>query len=667
MIMVTAGAAILIASMFTSRRLQHVVPPSLQPRWFVLTVLIGCFIIGYIGYLLIQFINISFPLEILVSVIFLGGSLFVYGIMSLTSFTLYKLKNLNDNLEDEIEKRTHQLNGLNQSLLDSKKELVRQNIFLGSVLDALSHPFYVIDISTFEIILANKAAGLDLGGETRTCHWLTHGLTEPCQGHEHPCPVMEIKNSGSSVVVEHVHLNTSREKRIVEVHGYPIYDEADKLIQIIEYSVDITEKKQIEEDLIRSKKAAEAASKAKSAFLANMSHEIRTPMNAILGMSHFALQTELDNNQRHCIENVYNSAEHLLGIIGDILDFSKIEAGQLKMSNVVFNLHQLLDGIITTMHANAAEKGLKLHVNTSDDLPACCIGDDLRLRQILFNLVSNAIKFTHSGSVAINVHLEAESDTDKNIALHFVVNDTGIGIPPEKLNLIFDSFEQADASITRKYGGSGLGLSICKQLVTLMGGRIWVESQVGSGSSFHFITKMQSGEGKLLASNPVDELHIGRENSGLHILLVDDNEVNLDVASMMLEHNSNHLVTTARNGLEALEALAHKDFNVIFLDMQMPLMDGLTAATIIRALEKGQPLPEKLPGKVYDILTAKLLGRHIPIIAMTANVMDEDQQRYVTAGMSAYISKPFLYHQLVSVLYSTIPAIVNDIEESVNT
>ncbi len=179
MIMVTAGAAILIASMFTSRRLQHVVPPSLQPRWFVLTVLIGCFIIGYIGYLLIQFTNISFPLEILVSVIFLGGSLFVYGIMSLTSYTLYKLKNLNDNLEDEIEKRTHQLNDLNQSLFDSKKELVRQNIFLGSVIDALSHPFYVIDISTFEIILANKAAGLDLGGETRTCHWLTHGLQSP--------------------------------------------------------------------------------------------------------------------------------------------------------------------------------------------------------------------------------------------------------------------------------------------------------------------------------------------------------------------------------------------------------------------------------------------------------------------------------------------------------
>ncbi len=478
---------------------------------------------------------------------------------------------------------------------------------------------------------------------------------------------MEIKNSGSSVVVEHVHLNMSREKRIVEVHGYPIYDEANKLIQIIEYTVDITEKKQIEEDLIRSKKTAEAASKAKSAFLANMSHEIRTPMNAILGMSHFALQTELDNNQRHCIENVYNSAEHLLGIIGDILDFSKIEAGQLKLSNVVFNLLQLLEGVVTTMHAIAAEKGLKLHVNTSKALPPLFIGDDLRLRQILFNLVSNAIKFTHSGSVAINVHLEAESDTDKNIALHFVVNDTGIGIPPEKLNLIFDSFEQADASITRKYGGSGLGLSICKQLVSLMGGRIWVESQVGSGSSFHFITKMQSGEGKLLTSNQVETLHIGRENSGLHILLVDDNEVNLDVASMMLEHNSNHVVTTARNELEALEALAHKDFNVIFLDMQMPLMDGLTAATIIRVLEKGQPLSEKLPENISDILTEKLLGRHIPIIAMTANVMEEDQQRYVTAGMSAYISKPFLYHQLVSVLYSTIPASLNDWAKSGNT
>lgn len=656
MFMVTAGAMILIASMLTSRGLQHVVPSSLRQKWFVLTVLIGCFIIGYIGYLLIQFTNISFPLETLVSVIFLGGSLFVYGIMSLTSYTLYQLRNLNDNLEHEIEKRTHQLNDINQSLLDSKKELVRQNLFLGSVIDALSHPFYVVDTDTYEIILANKAAGLDLSGAQRTCHWLTHGSIEPCQGHEHPCPIMEVRKSGRAIVVEHVHSHRSGEKRIVEVHGYPIYDESGKLIQVIEYCVDITEKKKIEEDLVKAKQVAEDASKAKSVFLANMSHEIRTPMNAILGMSYFALQTDLDTNQRHCIENVYNSAEHLLGILGDILDFSKIEAGQLKLNNVIFNLHQLVEGVVATMNANAAEKGLKLGANISDDLSSYFIGDDLRLRQILFNLVGNAIKFTHSGSVTITVNIEGEADIDKKRALHFIVSDTGIGIPPEKCTLIFDSFEQADTSITKLYGGSGLGLSICKQLVTLMEGRIWVESQVNAGSSFHFIVTLQPGEGNLPIGNSVATPYPGRENSELQILLVDDNAVNLDVASMMLEHNSNHLVTTAQNGLEALEALAHKDFNVIFMDMQMPVMDGLTAATIIRAFEKGQPFPGKIPQSLGDILTAKLLGRHVPIIAMTANVMGEDQERYLTSGISAYISKPFLYHQLLSVLYATIPS-----------
>ena len=232
MLMVAAGAVILFVSGYLSRRLHHIVPTSLQPKWLLLTFLIGFFAVSYCGYLLIQFAKINFPLEILISTIFLGGSLFVYGIISLTHVTLYALKNLNDNLETEINKRTRQLNDLNQSLLESKKELARQNSFLGSVFNAISHPFYVIDIKTHEIILANKTSGLDLSGTQRTCHWLTHGLTRPCQSNEHPCPIIEIQRGGSSAIVEHVHHTPGGEEQIVEIHGYPIHDESGQLIQM---------------------------------------------------------------------------------------------------------------------------------------------------------------------------------------------------------------------------------------------------------------------------------------------------------------------------------------------------------------------------------------------------------------------------------------------------
>jgi signal transduction histidine kinase/DNA-binding response OmpR family regulator len=657
MIMVAAGAAMLIVSAILSRRLYRIVPLSLQPKWLLLTFLICFFAIGYCGYLLIRFTNINFPLEILISSIFLGGSLFVYGIISLTHYTLYELKNLNDNLEGEVGKRTQQLNNLNQSLLESEKEVAQQNTFLGSVFDAISHPFYVIDVKTYEIVLANRTAGLDLSGPQRTCYWLTHCLTHPCQGNEHPCPILEVKKSGGSVVVEHVHLNRTGDERIVEVHGYPIYDESGELIQIIEYSVDITDKKQIEKDLTSAKQIAESANKAKSRFLAHMSHEIRTPMNAIMGMSHLALQTDLDHRQRNYIEKVYSSTELLLGIIDDILDFSKMEAGQLQLNTAPFDLRQLLDGIVSTLSVMAGGKGLKLQAIVQDNLPPVFIGDDLRLRQILLNLVGNAVKFTPTGSVTIDVALGDKGEIDGKTSLHFSVTDTGIGIKPEKLMLIFDSFEQSDTSYARQYGGTGLGLSICKQLVTLMEGSIWAESKANSGSSFHFIVRLQASAEKLTAENSENELCPEQKTKGLHILLVDDNEINRDMASMMLEKD--HLVTTANNGLEALSALALKDFDIIFMDVQMPEMDGLTATAIIRALEMGAPVPDELPDTIDTCLVGRLRGRHVPIVAMTAQAMDEDKKSCLAAGMDEYISKPFQYNRVLATLQSLIKSPVH--------
>ena len=396
---------------------------------------------------------------------------------------------------------------------------------------------------------------------------------------------------------------------------------------------------------------AEAASKAKSMFLANMSHEIRTPLNGIIGMTYLAMQAKGDAQRRRFLQTVQHSAESLLGLLNDILDFSKIEAGQLRLHPAAFLLRQFLEGVVSTMNVPAVEMGLQLRVSVPEDLPNVFIGDDLRLRQILLNLVGNAIKFTRAGSVTVSVFQEEHENTDT--FLHFIVTDTGIGIAPEKLSLIFKSFEQADTSHARQYGGTGLGLSICKQLVTLMGGRIWVESRENVGSSFHFTARIPAGDARLLIANPAMERSQRPEIKGLRILVVDDNEVNREVAAMILEED--HLVTAAVNGLEALKLLAAACFDVILMDVQMPEMDGLTATAVIRAMEQGRPFCHNLPEDLSFALAAKLAAGHIPIIAMTAQAMGGDREMCLAAGMDGYITKPFQPKQLMEVFHLLPP------------
>jgi len=397
---------------------------------------------------------------------------------------------------------------------------------------------------------------------------------------------------------------------------------------------------------------AEAASKAKSIFLANMSHEIRTPMNGIIGMTYLAIQAKNDDQRRRFLQTVQHSAESLLGLLNDILDFSKIEAGQLRLHPVPFQLRQFLEKIVSTMNVPAVEMGLQLRINVQDSLPAMFIGDDLRLRQILLNLVGNAIKFTRSGSVTISVFQEGGENT--GTLLHFVVTDTGIGIAPEKLSLIFNSFEQADASQARQFGGTGLGLSISSQLVSLMGGRIWVESRENVGSSFHFTIVLQVGDEKAFACSQQKDLSQQPEIKGLRVLVVDDNEVNREVAAMILEQD--HKVTTAANGLAALRVLAGDSFDVILMDVQMPEMDGLTTTAIIRALEQGRPLNRNLPKDLAGTLAERLLAGHIPIIAMTAQAMEGDREICLTTGMDGYITKPFQPKQLTDE-FRSLPAV----------
>ncbi|WP_243544748.1 hybrid sensor histidine kinase/response regulator [Pseudodesulfovibrio tunisiensis] len=387
--------------------------------------------------------------------------------------------------------------------------------------------------------------------------------------------------------------------------------------------------------LVSAMKKADAATRAKSVFLANMSHEIRTPLNAVLGMAELALRATDATDRNLYLERVMQAGNSLLTVINDILDFSKIEARKLTLEAIDFNLKQTIDSAMDIHFLHAREKGLGLTADIDNAIPPVLVGDPSRLRQILINLMSNAVKFTETGGIAISARLAGQPktpDTDEDIWLEFAVSDTGMGIPRDKQDAIFKSFLQADDSVTRKHGGTGLGLAISRQLVELMQGRMRLTSREGEGSTFSFTARFRIGDA---ARIPAEEAPAPSENMlPLKVLLADDNALNRQLASTLLKEQG-HAVTAVENGMQALEAVQREDFDVILMDVQMPIMDGVSATRAIRDPNSGARTPD------------------IPIVAITAHALKGDRERFLEAGMNGYISKPINTREFHRVITET--------------
>ena len=415
----------------------------------------------------------------------------------------------------------------------------------------------------------------------------------------------------------------------------PVRDESERVMGLVATMRDITVRKRTEGELRKAKDAAEAATRAKSDFLATMSHEIRTPMNGVIGMTEILRDSRLSADQRDYVDTIKLSGQTLLDIINDILDFSKIEAGRIEIEDEAFDVRSLIQEVVDLSQGNADRKGLELRAWVDPGVPRRAFADPLRLRQILVNLVSNAVKFTGSGYVELRVR--AEPRGREGWWLDFAVEDTGIGIPQDRMDRLFESFSQIDSSVTRRFGGTGLGLAISKRLAERMGGGISARSTEGTGSTFH--VRIRAGSARAVEPEPVDlGTVVFTDKRRRRVLLAEDNPVNQKVAMLFLERLG-YDCEVVEDGEQALEAIARGAFDIVLMDIQMPVMDGLEATRRLRSW-----------------------NRDIYVIAMTANALRGDREACLEAGMDDYLSKPVTPERLSEALQMARVALEDTIQ-----
>ena len=422
--------------------------------------------------------------------------------------------------------------------------------------------------------------------------------------------------------------------------GVAVRDSEGRAIRLIGTSVDITDRRQLEEELLRAKEEAEAGNRAKDAFLANVSHEIRTPMNAILGMTELVLDTPLSDEPRQWLRTVKSAADNLLFIIDDLLDFSKIEAGKVDLNTIEFSLRAELADTLRALAIHARDKGLQLSGSVDGDVPDELLGDAVRLRQVLINLVENAVKFTAQGEVSVHVQLSETFEAEREVELRFAVRDTGIGIPSDKQAMIFQAFAQQDTSTTRRYGGTGLGLTIAARLAALMAGGIVVTSEPGQGSTFTLTARFlrKFGDGTGTAAELEAETSVSTRGAPLSILIAEDNEFNAQLIRQLLQRRG-HRVTVAVNGIDALALATRGVHEIMFLDLHMPGLDGFEVIQKIRARERST-------------------GGHLPVVALTARSRNEDRDRCLASGMDEFLGKPVHAGALWAALERVTPLLV---------
>ncbi len=488
--------------------------------------------------------------------------------------------------------------------------LRRKHRQLRDILDAFSNPVCIIDMETNKILFSNKSVKETFPDPEDLQHDICY---KKLMGRELPCPYCTnsiIQETGEPYQWTY---QNEMSKRTYTVVDKVIKWDDDKPVRL-SIATDVT-------DILRTrheKQSAVIASQAKSEFLAHMSHEIRTPLNGIIGLTHLALQSAPDGDLKEYLHKIRSSSTNLLAIINDILDLSKIEANKMVLENVNFMVEEVLDFVYTSIRFPLEQKGLQYKCELADDVPLKLWGDGLRLKQVLLNLLSNAVKFTARGNVGLQIIREQHKSED---SLHFIISDTGMGISREYQQHLFDPYTQASSSISRRFGGTGLGLTICKRIAELMQGTLWCESELGSGSCFHL--RIPCMPARNVYSEAEDDSHgvPPLENTeDLKILLVEDNEINQEIAKAMLRHL--HIeCDLAQNGREAVHMTLENSYDAILMDVYMPVMDGMTATTEIR---------QKM----------KIGKKPLPIIAMTAVTLPETVDEIMRSGMSDHISKP---------------------------